>query len=279
MTPIPYYTLPNGLPIPALGFGTYKARGQQAIDTIKTALSEGYRLIDTAAMYDNEKEIGEAIRQTDVDREDVFITTKVWRDELGYDLTRKAFDKSLQNLGTEHIDLYLIHWPAHTGMYSNWQQVNADTWKALEAIHQEGRAKAIGVCNFMVHHLEALLQSVTVMPMLNQIEFHAGYHQPETVAFCQSNNIQLEAWSPIARGKILDDPYLNELAVKYSKTPAQVALRWIVQQQIIPIPKSATPQRIRLNLEVFDFELEAGEMDRINSMDPKGFSGTHPDGW
>lgn len=263
-------TLNNGIQMPYFGLGVYSIPdGQPIIDVINYALEIGYRLFDTASMYDNEKGVGIAINNSNVPREDIFITTKVWNSEQGYDNTLKAFDNSLKRLNLEYVDLYLIHWPV--------KNKYKETWKALERIYKEGRAKAIGVSNFLIHHLKDILDNCEIVPSVNQIEFHPFLIQPELLDFCKKHNIQVEAWSPLMHGKIFDEPLLKEIAKKYNKTIAQIVLRWDLQKGVITIPKSSNKERIKSNSEIFDFELSEEDMKLIDSLDRNYRIGADPD--
>lgn len=272
-------TLNNGIELPAVGFGTYKATGNEGIEAVAGAISNGYRLIDTAAKYGNEEAVGKGIKASGVAREDIFITTKLWRENLGYKSTKVEFEKSLTRLKVDYLDLYLIHWPANAKNYDNWQKTNADTWRAMEELQAEGKIKSIGVSNFFQEHLEALFQTAKVMPAINQIEFHPGYWQKELVAFCKSQNIVVQAWSPLARGKVFENETLKAIAKKHDKSVAQVCLRWIIQHEVIAIPKSTSPKRIEENINLFDFELTKTEMEQINKLPEMGFSGELPELW
>ena len=271
--------LNDGQSIPSIGFGTYKATEEEAIAAIKFAVEKGYRLFDTAAKYENEEVVGAGIRQCGVAREALYITTKVWREELGYESTVKAFEKSLQLLQLEYIDLYLIHWPANARNYTDWQKANADTWRAMEELQRQGKIRSIGVSNFFPHHLDALLQTATVVPAINQIEFHPGYRQPGVANYCRQHNIVVEAWSPLARGRVADNALLQQLAARYNKSVSQICLRWILEHGAIPIPKSTTAERIEENINVFDFNLTQEEVRQINDLPQTGFSGESPDIW
>ncbi|WP_349407346.1 aldo/keto reductase [Pseudalkalibacillus sp. SCS-8] len=262
--------LHNGLEMPRLGFGVFKVEeGSEVVSAVKTALDIGYRSIDTAAIYKNEEGVGKAINESDVPRNELFITTKVWNSDQGYESTLNAFDTSLEKLGLDYVDLYLIHWPVE-GKYK-------DTWKAMEKIYEEGRAKAIGVCNFHVHHLQDLMKDANIKPMVNQIEFHPKLIQEEVRAFCKQENILVEAWSPLMHGKLLDHPTLKEIGDKYKKSPAQVILRWDLQHDVITIPKSVTPARIKENADLFDFSLTEEEMDQIDAINENERFGPDPD--
>ncbi|NLP47866.1 MAG: aldo/keto reductase [Clostridiales bacterium] len=272
------YTLNNGLEIPRVGFGTWQTPdGQVAVDSVLAALEVGYRHIDTAAAYNNESGVGEALRQSSLPREEVFVTTKLWNSERGYEKTLAAFEVSMEKLGLEYLDLYLIHWPAAKGEPQEWQKTNADTWRAFEELYEQGRIKSIGVSNFMPHHLKPLMESAKIMPMVNQIEFHPGLLQEETAEFCKANDILVQAWSPLGSGRLLENKDLKSIAAKYGKSTAQVCIRWCLQHGSLPLPKSVTPARIKENADVFDFELGAQDMALIDAMPNVGGSGLHPD--
>ncbi|MBS2097485.1 aldo/keto reductase [Carboxylicivirga linearis] len=273
------FKLNDGNHIPALGFGTYKSTEQEGIEAVSFALQNGYKLIDTAAFYHNEEAVGKGIAKSGIAREDVFVTTKLWRECLGYKSAKEEFELSLQKLGLDCIDLYLIHWPANAKNYNDWQKANADTWRAMEELQQEGKIKSIGVSNFFQEHLEALFTTAKVKPAVNQIEFHPGYWQKDLVQYCQQQGIVVEAWSPLARGKVFQNELLQSLAKKYNKTIAQVCLRWIIQHDVVAIPKSTTNQRIIDNLDLLDFELTTDEMNTIDGLPQMGFSGELPNIW
>jgi diketogulonate reductase-like aldo/keto reductase len=274
-------TLPlnDGNPIPLLGFGTYLATEKEGIESVKNALANGYRLIDTAAIYQNEVAVGQGIKMSGVPREDIYITTKLWRDQLGYAQAKAAFATSLEKLGVEYIDLYLIHWPANAKNYENWQKANAEAWRAMEELQAEGKIKSIGVSNFWKEHLEALAKTAKVVPALNQIEFHPGYWQPELTAYCKEKGIVVQSWSPLARGKVFGNALLKSIAEKYQKSVTQVCLRWVIQHEVVVIPKSTSEKRIIENMDLFDFELSTVEMQEINELPKMGFSGELPNEW
>ncbi|MCM3735928.1 aldo/keto reductase [Bacillus cytotoxicus] len=268
---IPTTTLHNGVKMPMLGLGVYKAKeGEEVKRAVQAALEIGYRSIDTAAIYENESGVGEAIREFGIAREELFITTKVWNDEQGYETTLKAFNTSLKKLQMDYVDLYLIHWPIH-GKY-------VDTYRALEKLYEEGKVRAIGVSNFHIHHLEQLLANCHIKPMVNQVELHPMLAQFELRNFCQQEQIQMEAWSPLMRGgEVFEHPIIQEIAKKYGKTPAQVILRWDIQSGIVTIPKSVTPSRIAENFNIFDFSLTEEEVAQIDTLDCNKRSGTNPE--
>lgn len=269
--------LHNDVEIPAVGFGTYKLQeGAECFNAVKYALEHDYRHIDTAAVYENEKSVGDAIHQSGIDRGELFITTKVWNTDRGYDKTLNAFDASLERLGLDYLDLYLIHWPANTKHYQDPEALNADTWRALETLYKEGKVRAIGVSNFLVWHLEDLFRHTAIIPMVNQIEYHPGYTQQATVDFCRQHNIIVEAWSPLGRGRVLDEPLLINLAQKYGTSPGAICLQFALQQGICVLPKSASPQRIIENNSIH-FELSKEDLEAINNLPETGFSGLHPD--
>ncbi len=273
------FTLINGCEIPCVGFGTWRVQGgETAVNAVSKALQAGYRHIDTAVYYKNEDSVGEAVRKCGIAREEVFITSKVW--DRGYKEALSSFDRALNKLQMDYIDLYLIHWPANAKVYKNWQEVNAGTWQALVEMYKKGRAKAIGVSNFLPHHLEPLM-GFDVVPMVNQIEYHPGYMQKETVDYCREKNIVVEAWSPLGSGRVLSHPKLMEIAQKYGKSVAQICIRWCLQNGTLPLPRSVTPGRIEENAKVFDFEISPEDMRAINDIEREegfyGWSGLHPD--
>ncbi|WP_147802677.1 aldo/keto reductase [Alkalicoccus halolimnae] len=262
--------LHNGVEMPWFGLGVYKADNDNEVEeAILTALEEGYRSIDTASFYNNEEGVGRALKAAALPREELFITTKVWNDDHGYNNTIKAFHESRRKLGLEVIDLYLIHWPV-AGLFK-------ETWQALEKLYEEGYVRAVGVSNFQPHHLEELKQSAEIFPMVNQVEYHPWLTQPELYQYCKENHVQLEAWSPLTRGRKLDDKTITALAEKYGKTPAQVILRWDLQTDVVTIPKSVTPKRIRENAEIFDFELTEEDVKKISDLNEDLRFGPDPD--
>ncbi|WP_286029127.1 aldo/keto reductase [Ligilactobacillus agilis] len=259
--------LSNGVTIPGLGYGTYQTPPEDAYRAVTDALAVGYRHIDTAALYGNESGVGQAIKDSGLKREEVFITSKLWNTERGYDKTMAAFEKTLAELGTDYLDLYLIHWPANEKQFGQEAaDLNLDTWRAFEDLYKAGKIKAIGVSNFMPNHLEALLAQAEIKPMVNQIEVHPGWPQTEAIRYCQRNDILVEAWAPLGEAAALSNPVLAKIAAKYDHTPAQVCLRWEVQQGILPLPKSVHKERMAENTKLFDFELTEDEMDIIGAL-------------
>lgn len=271
------FTLNNGVSIPCVGFGTWQTpSGETAKNSVAAALRCGYRHVDTAAIYGNEESVGEGIRASGVNRGDIFLTTKHWVTERGYEKTIAAAEESLRRLGTDYLDLYLIHWPAVAKVDKNWQETNASTWRGFEKLYRDGKVRAIGVSNFLPEHLAPLFETAEIKPAVNQIEVHPGYDQPECVRWCQERGILVEAWSPLGCGKVLEDATLLELAGKYGKTVAQICIRFALQSGVLPLPKSTHADRIASNTEVFDFKLSDDDMLRIKTMPPVGYSGFHP---
>lgn len=263
-------TLHNGVKMPYLGLGTYQADNEQeVVVAVKAALDFGYRHIDTAAIYKNEEGVGKGIRESKVDRSELFIVSKVWNDDQGYESTIQAFERSLERLGLEYLDLYLIHWPTK-GKYT-------ETWKALEYLYDQKRIRAIGVSNFLQHHLEDVLKDCKVVPMVNQMEFHPHVVQQDLIDFCKSNAIQYESWSPFMQGEVFQLDICNELAKKYNKSVAQVILRYNLQKGIVAIPKSVHAERIKSNADIFDFSLTKEDIAYLDSLENGKRTGPDPD--
>ncbi len=274
--------LSNGVGIPEIGLGTWQTPDDEtAVKAVAHAIGCGYRHIDAAAVYANEKSVGKGIRRglenAGLRREELFVTSKVWNSERGYDKTLRAFEKSASDLGLDYLDLYLIHWPANARQFTDWQAINAETWRAMEELYRAGRIRSIGVSNFLPHHLDALMQSAEVIPMVNQIEFHPGFMQQETVEFCRRHGILAEAWSPLGTGRMLDNALLKNIAGKYGVSVAQLCVRWALQNHVLPLPKSVNPLRIEENRNIEGFAISAADMAVINAMDYCGGSGLNPD--
>lgn len=272
-----YYVLSNGVKIPKIGFGTWQIPdGEVAKNAVKNAIQVGYRHIDTAAIYGNEVGVGQGIKESGVPRNEIFLTTKVWNTDQGYESTKKAFQTSLDKLQTDYVDLYLIHWPA-VNIFENHIEKNLETWRAMEDIYRSGKARAIGICNFFEHHLTPLLEKAVIKPMVNQIEINPGNPADDVVRFCENNGILVQAYSPMMKGKIFDIPLLQELAQKYQKTISQIVLRWIIERGINPLSKSVTTERIRDNFDIFNFSMEPNDMEQMKTLSSLGRVGTHPD--
>lgn len=275
-------TLSNSIEMPRLGFGVCMIPdGEVTSDSVYEALKAGYRNIDTAAAYGNECGVGDGIHRAIADgivtREDVFLSTKAWHTERGYDKTLAAFDASMKQLGLDYLDLYLIHWPANDTWHEDWRELNADTWRALEKLYADGRVRAIGVSNFQTKHLQPLMEVARVMPMVDQVEYHPGFGQFETAAFCHSNGIAVEAWSPLGRSEVLNNETIRQIAAAHGKSAAQVCIRWSLQKGNVPLPKSTHVERMKQNIDVFDFELSADELVAIDALPPIGGMMFDPD--
>lgn len=262
--------LHNGVEMPWFGLGVFKVEnGSEATESVKAAIKNGYRSIDTAAVYKNEEGVGIGIKESGVAREELFITSKVWNEDQGYETTLAAFEKSLERLQLDYLDLYLIHWPG--------KDKYKDTWRALEKLYKDGKIRAIGVSNFQVHHLEELLKDAEIKPMVNQVEFHPRLTQKELRDYCKGQGIQLEAWSPLMQGQLLDNEVLTQIAEKHNKSVAQVILRWDLQHGVVTIPKSIKEHRIIENADIFDFELSQEDMDKIDALNKDERVGPNPD--
>ncbi|MFO7849671.1 MAG: aldo/keto reductase [Spirochaetia bacterium] len=263
-------TLNNGTKMPLVGLGVFQVEdGPEVENSVRWALELGYRHLDTASYYQNESGVGKALAESGIDREDVFLTTKVWNDQQGYQNTLNAFDESRKKLRTDVVDLYLIHWPI--------KDTFKETWKALEKLYADGKVRAIGVSNFLIHHLEELIKDTDIVPAVNQVELHPFLRQKKLHDYCIDKGIQIEAWSPLTRGRFLDHSTITDIAAAHGKSPAQVLIRWDLQHKIVTIPKSTHRERIKENSEVFDFELSQGEMESIDSLDTETRIGPHPD--
>jgi len=272
------FKLNNGYEIPCVGYGTFQTPdGESVVNGVKEAINAGYKHIDTAYFYDNEKGVGRAIKESGVKREDLFITSKLWNSDRGYESAKIAFEKTMDNLDLEYLDLFLIHWPANKKQFDNAEEINAETWRAFEEIYESGRVKAIGLSNFLPHHIDELMKTAKIKPMVNQIEFHPGFAQIECAEYCIKNDIVVEAWSPLGRKDALNNGTLIELGKKYNKTTAQICLRWVLQHGILPLPKSVTPSRIVENSKIFDFEISSEDMKIIDNIPYCGGQCANPD--
>ncbi len=271
LTPAPRLSLDDGATIPQLGYGTYKVPSSDATRLCLEAIDVGYRRLDTAALYGNEEAVGRAVREAAVPREELFVTSKVWKDDNGYDSTLRAFDQSQARLGLDVLDLYLIHWPVpSTDRY-------VDSWRALIRLREEQRVRSIGVSNFYEHHIQRLIDETGVAPVVNQVELHPWLPQTTLREFDEGRDIRTEAWSPLARGRVLGTPLLDDLADKHGRTPAQIVLRWHIELGNLVIPKASSPERIRENLDVFDFALDADDMAAIATLESGERTGRDPD--
>lgn len=273
------YTLNNGLKIPCMGFGTYKAKDGKSTEIIGTAIRAGYRFFDTASIYETERLLGQAIRESGIPREEFVIASKLWIDEMGYEQAKKAFAASLERLGTDYLDLYLIHWPRSSAADPDWRTLDLETWRALEELYDEGKIRALGCSNFLPHHLENLMVNARVKPAVNQLEIHPGYSQEAAVAYCLAQGIRPMAWAPL--GRFRDNPIVNEalgqMAEKYGKSVAQICLRFELEKGIIPIPKASGMEHMKNNMDIFDFSLSAEDVWVLSCMPQTAWIGQHPD--
>ena len=264
-----FYTLNNGVSIPVLGFGTWKAEnGEVAYQAVLEALKAGYRHIDTAAIYKNEESVGRAIRDSGIPRQEIFVTTKLWNTNHSYDEARQAFEESMEKLGLDYLDLYLIHWPNPKPLRKNdeWKTRNAEVWRAMEDLYKEGKIRAIGVSNFLPHHLDALLETVRVIPAVNQVRLAPGVYQEEVVDYCREKGILLEAWGPFGQGELFEKKEVQEIAAKHEKSVAQIALAWSLAEGFLPLPKSVTASRIQSNFDCFGIELSKYEQEVLKTI-------------
>ncbi|MBR0534462.1 MAG: aldo/keto reductase [Bacteroidales bacterium] len=272
------YILSSGFSIPTPGFGTYKTPdGEVCVNAVREAIAAGYTHIDTAALYGNECSVGEGVRQSGKPREELFITSKVWNTERGYDKTLRAFEKSLKDLGMDYLDLYLIHWPANAKQFGDRADaINVDTWRAMERLVEEKAVRSIGLSNFYSSHMAPVLAAANIAPAVDQIEYHPGLLQEDTVATCREKGILVEAWSPLGRARLLGNPVIVGIAEKHGKSAAQVILRWVIQNGVLPLVKSVHAERIRENFDLFGFVLDDGEMTAMAAL-PDARFGSHPD--
>lgn len=271
------FTLNTGRTVPAIGYGTYKSVGDDSSRIFLEAIQQGYRYLDTASFYENEAEIGRAVRESGVARPELLLASKVWKTEMGYDETMRAAERSLNRLGTDYLDLYLIHWPRPDLENPDWRTLCRETWRAMERLYGEGVFRAIGISNFLPHHIENIAVSGNVAPAVNQIEFHPGYPQLDTVSYCHEHNILPQAWSPLGRTRVLRDPLIETLSENYGKTPAQICLSYALMHGVMPLPKASSPERMRENLEAASFSMEPEDVAVLDEMETTGWSGLHPD--
>ncbi|MER2063264.1 MAG: aldo/keto reductase [Alkalibacterium sp.] len=271
------YQMNNGLSIPKVGFGTWQSKDEEAKQSVLWALEAGYRHIDTAQGYQNEEQVGEAIKESGVPREEIFLTTKLHNKKHGYDNTVEALNESLHKLDTDYIDLVLIHWPNPKYFRDNWKEANAESWKAMEEFVAQGKIKSLGVSNFMTHHLDALLETANIKPAVNQILLNPSEMQPDVVAYNNKHDIINEAYSPLGTGKIFDVDELKDLADKYNKTIAQLVLKWSLQHGFLPLPKTVTKERVWENADIFDFNIDEKDMATIDGLTGRAGSATDPD--
>ena len=268
-----HFTLNNALQIPAIGFGTYKA----SRDAMSLAIDAGYRYFDTAAFYGNEHDLGRAVAQSGIPREDFFIASKVWKTDMGYKAAHESFSRTLENLGTDYVDVFLIHWPRPDIESKNWRELDLETWRAMEELHSQGKIRALGLSNFLPYHAENIINNSRVFPAVAQIEFHAGHTQAFALNYYREKNILVQAWSPIGRGRVLNDELITELAAKYGISPVQVCLAFCLSEGVMPLPKASSTERLRENLHAVNITLEREDIMRLENMPPIGWSGEHPD--
>lgn len=271
------YTLLNGMTIPGMGFGTYNPKGGDSVEMVRTAIRAGYRYFDTASLYETERALGQAVKESGIPREEFFLVSKVWIDEMGYEGTRAALHRTLERLQTDYLDLYLIHWPRRIEGDTDWKQIDLDTWRAMEEMKKEGLIRGLGLSNFLPHHLDNILENGTEKPLVDQLEIHPGYSQEAAVSYCKSKGIVVQAWSPLGRNRILENEFFQALAKKYNKSAAQICLRFLIQKDIIPLVKSANFERMKENQNIFDFEISREDMQMLECMPQDTWLGEHPD--
>ena len=271
------FRLSNGVEIPAVGYGSYLSTEGNGKQTIIDALDAGYRYIDTAMFYQNEAEIGEALAEYDIKREDLFLVSKVWHTMLGREKTLQSFEASLKALGTDYLDMFLIHWPMGPDKDTDWLALQTETWKLMEELYEAGRVRAIGLSNFLPHHIEPLIKNITIMPMLDQLELHVGYMQEYALNYLRSKGIVIQAWSPLGRARVLNDERVLAIAEKHGRSAAQILLRYLLDRDIAVIPKASSKERMKQNLDVFDFHLTDEEISFLSCIPETGWSGEHPD--
>jgi len=272
-----YFTLQNGVKMPCIGYGTYKCTDGSDERIVRMALEAGYRMLDTAAAYENEEYVGKAVRESKVSREEIFLTSKVWKTNLGYERTKRSFEESLERLQTDYLDLFLLHWPKPEPDSEDWKELDRGSWKALEEFYHQGKVRAIGLSNFLPHHIEALMETAQVRPMVNQLELHVGYMHEAAVQYSKAWGIQVQAWSPLGRRRVLEEPLVIKMAEKYGASPAQFLLGFLLQQDICVIPKASSMERMRQNLELPELEICSEDMYLLRCLPQTGWGGEHPD--
>ncbi len=268
--------LNNGVELPLIGFGTYLEEQRDPV-ILKNAIEAGYRYFDTASAYGTEEILGQAIANSGIPREQFFLASKVWRSEMGYNETLQAFENSLKRLGTDYLDLYLIHWPRRNTDDTEWKERLKDTWSAMETLYNDGKVKAIGVCNCLPHHLETFIHEARIIPAVNQLELHVGYMQPEAVRYCRKHDITLQAWSPLARRKLQEEALITETAERYGVSTQKLLLAFLVNQGISVLPRTSRPERMKSNREIFDMKITEDDMSYLSCLPQMGWSGEHPD--
>ena len=268
-----HFAMNNGLEIPALGFGTYKA----SHEAMSLAIEAGYRYFDTAAFYGNEGILGDVIAHSGLPREEFMIASKLWKADIGYQSTIDAFNRTLDNFRTNYLDVYMIHWPRPDFVCENWKELDRESWRAMEKLYRDGKIRALGLSNFLPYHAENILKSCQIMPAVAQLEFHPGHTQAFALCYYRERKIQVQAWSPTARGRVLDDVLVRELAAKYGASPVQICIAFCVNEGVMPLPKSSSPDRLRENMEAVNLRLESEDVMRLENMPPIGWSGEHPD--
>lgn len=271
------FVLSNGVMMPKIGFGTYKSTDGSDERVIGQALEAGYRLLDTAAAYKNEEQVGKAMAQSGISRQEIFLTSKIWKTNLGYEQTKTSFQESLERLQTDYLDLCLLHWPKPDPESTDWKELDRESWRALEELYKEGKVRAIGVSNFLPHHLENIRKSAEIQPMVDQLELHVGYLQEAAVSYCKEHRIQVQAWSPLGRRRIMEQEQVQKLAEKYQVSVAQFLLRVLLQLEIGVIPKASASERMRQNLELPEFTIEEEDLWFLRGLPQMGWSGEHPD--
>ncbi len=271
------FVLSNGVVMPKIGFGTYKSTDGSDERVIGQALEVGYRLLDTAAAYKNEEQVGKAMAQSGISRQEIFLTSKIWKTNLGYEQTKTSFQESLERLQTDYLDLCLLHWPKPDPESVDWKELDWESWRALEELYKKGKVRAIGVSNFLPHHLENIRKTAEIQPMVDQLELHVGYLQEATVSYCKEHQIQVQAWSPLGRRRIMEQEQVQKLAEKYQVSVAQFLLRFLLQLEIGVIPKASAPERMRQNLELPEFTIKEEDVWFLRGLPQMGWSGEHPD--